>query len=99
MATSAAAYFGLVKAAEAGEDINGDVAYDKDGKATTSPADALAGALRVFDRSHKGSGLALMVELLAGAMTGASMGPDKRTENNWGTLIIAINRKIIFTAI
>lgn len=97
MATSAAAYFGLVKAAEAKEYINDDVAYDKHGKATTSPAEALAGALRVFDRSHKGSGLALMVELLAGAMTGASMGPDKRTENNWGTLIIALDPTLLGT--
>jgi LDH2 family malate/lactate/ureidoglycolate dehydrogenase len=28
----------------------GDVAYDKDGKETADPTEALMGALRVFDR-------------------------------------------------
>lgn len=31
------------------------------------------GAIRVFDRSHKGSNLALMVELLAGPLVGAAV--------------------------
>lgn len=44
----------------------GDVAYDSEGKETTDPAAALAGAIRVFDRSYKGSHIALMVEILAG---------------------------------
>jgi LDH2 family malate/lactate/ureidoglycolate dehydrogenase len=41
-------------------------------------------------RSYKGSHLALMVELLAGALPGAAM-QDKRTSNDWGSLIIAID--------
>lgn len=52
------------------------------------------GALRVFDRGHKGSHLALMVELLAGALPGAAM-TDKNNANNWGSLIIAIDPSIL----
>jgi LDH2 family malate/lactate/ureidoglycolate dehydrogenase len=70
MATSAAAYYALVTAKEEGKTIPDDVAYDANGHPTTDPAEAMRGALRVFDRSFKGSHLALMVELLAGAFTG-----------------------------
>mmetsp|Transcript_371 Transcript_371/g.1103 ORF Transcript_371/g.1103 Transcript_371/m.1103 type:complete len:141 (+) Transcript_371:592-1014(+) len=51
---------------------------------------ALSGALLVFDRSHKGSHLALMVEILAGALVGADV-QNKKTANNWGTLLFAID--------
>jgi len=75
MATSAAAYFGLVTADREGQSIASDIAYDEEGRETTSPAAAMRGALRVFDRGHKGSALALMVELLAG-----NTGPVDGTE-------------------
>lgn len=90
MATSAEAWFGLVTAEAEGKSIRSDIAYDSEGRETTSPAAALSGALRVFDRSYKGSHLALMIELLAGAMTGASMN-DKQNSHNWGSLVIAID--------
>jgi LDH2 family malate/lactate/ureidoglycolate dehydrogenase len=90
MATSAEAWFGLVTAEAEGKSIRSDIAYDSEGRETTSPAAALSGALRVFDRSYKGSHIALMIELLAGAMTGASMN-DKKESHNWGSLVIAID--------
>jgi L-2-hydroxycarboxylate dehydrogenase (NAD+) len=90
MATSAYAYFGVVTADKEGLPIPPDVAYDSQGNPTTDPAEAMRGALRVFDRSFKGSHLALMVELLAGALTGAAM-TDKLAANNWGSLVIAID--------
>jgi len=90
MATSAEAYYHLITAHAAGDEIRGDVAYDSKGKLTTSPGDALRGALRVFDRSYKGSGIALMVELLAGALTGASM-EDKANSGEWGSLVLALD--------
>jgi LDH2 family malate/lactate/ureidoglycolate dehydrogenase len=55
MATSAFAYYGLVEAHAKGERIPDDIAYDKLGQATTDPLEAMQGALRVFDRSYKGS--------------------------------------------
>ena len=86
MATSAFAWFGVKTALENGEKIPGGVAYDSSGDNTDDPAAALGGALRSFDRSYKGSHLGLMVELLAGAFTGASMS-DKKTNKSWGTMV------------
>jgi LDH2 family malate/lactate/ureidoglycolate dehydrogenase len=94
MATSALAYFGIKLAEENGDTLANDVAYDENGYATTDPTAALRGAIRVFDRSHKGSHLSLMVELLAGALTGASM-ENKAQSKNWGSLIIVIDPAIV----
>lgn len=93
MATSAIAYFGIKTAEKLGKTIPDDVAYDSNGKLTSNPTEALKGAIRVFDRGHKGSHLALMVELLAGALTGAAM-EDKSNANNWGSLILVISPNI-----
>lgn len=93
MATSASAYYGIKLAEALGQKIPSDIAYDSEGKPTTNPADALNGAIRVFDRSFKGSHLALMVELLAGALTGAAM-EDKLHSKNWGSLIIVIDPEL-----
>jgi LDH2 family malate/lactate/ureidoglycolate dehydrogenase len=41
-------------------------------------------------RSHKGSNLALMVELLAGPLVGAAVA-DKLEERNWGNLLLAVD--------
>jgi len=52
-----------------GKEIPLDWAIDDDGQPTTDPTAALAGAQLPFG-GHKGSGVALMVELLAGALIG-----------------------------
>jgi LDH2 family malate/lactate/ureidoglycolate dehydrogenase len=95
MATSAYALFGLLEAKTAGKSIPDNVAYDAYGEPTTDPAEALAGAIRVFDRSHKSSGLALMVELLAGAFSGSAI-EDKKASGSWGNFVLAIDPKIIW---
>ena len=92
MATSATAYYALVSAALTGTPIPDDVAFDENGEPTTYPESALqGGAIRVFDRSYKGSGLALMVELLAGALVGADMEAKKASGKSWGSLVVAID--------
>ena len=48
------------------------------------------GAIRVFDKSYKGSNLSLMVELLAGPLVGAAIS-DKIAEKNWGNLVIVVD--------
>jgi len=53
----------------AGETLPEGWAIDVDGQPTTDPATALAGAQLPFG-GHKGAALALMVELLAGALIG-----------------------------
>ena len=97
MTTAAAPYFALVEAKELGNPIPDNIAYDAQGNHTTNPLDAMRGALRVFDRSHKGSHLALMVEILAGAFTGASMG-DKELDHNWGSFILVIDPAVMGNA-
>lgn len=94
MATSAAAFYGIKLAEKNGESIPNNIAYDQEGNATTNPTAALSGAIRSFDRSYKGSHLALMVELLAGALTGASM-ENKSEAKNWGSLVLAIDPVIL----
>jgi LDH2 family malate/lactate/ureidoglycolate dehydrogenase len=96
MATSAYAYFGVMTAQTEGRPIPHDIAWDNEGHAATTPAAALKGALRSFDRSYKGSHIGLMVELLAGALTGGAMentGPAR----NWGSLIICIDPVVFGT--
>jgi LDH2 family malate/lactate/ureidoglycolate dehydrogenase len=96
MATSAYAYFGVVTAQTEGKPIPHDIAWDSEGRAATTPSDALKGALRSFDRSYKGSHIALMVELLAGALTGGAM-ENKGPARNWGSLIIALDPAVFGT--
>lgn len=85
---------GIVEASIQGSTIPGDVAYDENGQLTTDANAALKGAIRAFDRSYKGFGLGLMVELLAGALGGATM-VDKKNANNWGNMIIAMDPEIV----
>lgn len=72
-------------------------AVGPDGQPTTDPATALAGAQLPFG-GHKGSAIALMVELLAGALVGDLFSFEAATADSAGTgaprggeFIIAIN--------
>lgn len=90
LATSAIAWYGLITARDRGETIPDDVAIDADGNATTDPAAAMAGAIRAL-AGHKGGGLALMMELLTGALVGGCLPGEAGGNNNRGTLIVAID--------
>ena len=57
---------------QAGESIPIGWALDNEGVPTTDPAAAMKGSVLPFG-GHKGYGIALMVDLLAGALTGASL--------------------------
>lgn len=93
-ATAAFPFFGLLEAKTAGRSIPDNVAYGPDGNPTTDPAQAIAGAIRVFDRNYKGSNLSLMVELLAGPLVRAATS-DKKAAKNWGNLVIAIDPELM----
>lgn len=88
MASSAITWYGLVRAKALGQKLPKNVAVDKDGKLTLDPEKAMEGAILPFDRSYKGSGMAMMVELMAGVLTGANFVFD---EGDWGTMFIAIS--------
>lgn len=95
MSTAATSYFGLVEAVTAGKEIPADFAYDAQGVPTTDPQKAIAGAIRSFDRSYKGSGLALIGEILAGPLVGAAFCGIGNSKGNWGHLIFAIDPELL----
>jgi L-2-hydroxycarboxylate dehydrogenase (NAD+) len=91
MSTAAMAFYGLVEAKTSGTKIPADVAYDPQGNPTVEPALAIQGALRSFDRGVKGSGLAMVIEILAGPFVGASCAGVGNPSKNWGHLLLAID--------
>jgi L-2-hydroxycarboxylate dehydrogenase (NAD+) len=95
MSTAATSYFGLVEAVAAGRDIPDDFAFDAQGIPTTDPQEAIAGAIRSFDRSYKGSGLAMIGEILAGPLVGAAFCGIGDSKGNWGHLIFAIDPELL----
>lgn len=75
MATSATARGKISLAHQLGQDIPAGWAVDVDGVPTTDAAAALAGSVVPF-AGPKGSGLAMMVDLLAGAMVAGVWGEN-----------------------
>jgi LDH2 family malate/lactate/ureidoglycolate dehydrogenase len=94
MATSAAAA-GKVKLAQArGQSIPDDWVVDKDGRATTDPA-ALSdgGAIQPLGgaQGFKGYGLAAMVEIFSGLLTGLGFGVEPTGKHNDGVFMAVFN--------
>jgi (2R)-3-sulfolactate dehydrogenase (NADP+) len=94
--SSATAYVNLATAARRGEALPSHWALDAEGKPTTDAQAALAGTIAPAG-GHKGSALALMVEVLAAGLTGAtwshaasSLGDDVGGPPHLGQTIIAI---------
>ncbi|MCL4798847.1 MAG: Ldh family oxidoreductase [Burkholderiales bacterium] len=75
MATSVVAHAKVKGAADRGESIPPDWAVDPSGNPTTDPAQALAGALLPFG-GPKGSGISILIDLLAGILPGGRSGPE-----------------------
>src|SRR5881397_188898 len=81
MATSAAAYGKIEIARRRGEPIPEGWAVDSEGRATTDPNEMVNGGALLplgSDRErggHKGYGLAIMVDILCGVLSGANWGP------------------------
>jgi LDH2 family malate/lactate/ureidoglycolate dehydrogenase len=75
MSTSVVARGKIVVALENGEKIPLGWALNKNGDPTTDPKEALEGVLLPFG-GMKGSGLAIMVDILSGALAGQAVGRD-----------------------
>ena len=95
MATAAIANYGIIEAETAGLDLPSGLTYDSNGVLTTSPSEAMQGAIRPFDRSYKGAALALMVEILAGPLIGARFSGLEDTGEGRGDLILAIDPELL----
>ncbi|MDQ0218166.1 Ldh family oxidoreductase [Peribacillus cavernae] len=96
MATSNQARGKITLAAKNGNPIPNDWAVSIDGHETTDPQEALKGSLLPFGGA-KGSGLAIMVDILTGVLTGSLYGSnvprfyDDPFPQNLGHMFAAIN--------
>ena len=79
MATAVAARGKIRRAAQLGESIPEGWALDEHGRPTTDAAAAYRGILLPF-AGPKGSGLSLMMEALAGVMSGAAFGGEVKNQ-------------------
>src|ERR1700691_5497383 len=84
--TSAIIHAEVTLARRLGHDLPENVAYDRDGLPTRDPAAALAGAFAAWG-GHKGSGIAIAVQLL-GIMAGSPAIPPELA--GFGFLIVAM---------
>ncbi|MEO5589592.1 MAG: Ldh family oxidoreductase [Gemmatimonadaceae bacterium] len=75
LATSIIARGNIIAADRDKRPIADGLALDAQGEPTTDPAAALAGTVLTM-AGHKGYALALMVELLSGALSGSAIGPE-----------------------
>jgi L-2-hydroxycarboxylate dehydrogenase (NAD+) len=92
MTTSAVAYYGLIEAKTAGKQLPEAFGYDSEGNETTDPASIMSGAIKTI-AGKKGSGLAMLVQVLAGALVSAeSFNSDS---DNAGNLVLAIDPNLL----
>jgi LDH2 family malate/lactate/ureidoglycolate dehydrogenase len=87
--TAATAYFGVVEAKLKGEPLPEGMAFDAEGNPTTDAAKALDGSVATL-AGHKGFGLSLLVQLLAGPFVGAGF-TGLHIEEGSGTFVLAID--------
>ena len=88
MSTAAITNGDLLVAMREGAEIAEGIAFNPDGEATTDADAALKGSVRPFG-GHKGFGLALIIQILAGALVNAATIPPPGA--NYGLLIVALN--------
>lgn len=92
MTTAATPVFNLHRARYRGEPIAEGLALDSAGRPTVDAVQALAGALLPWGGA-KGSGLALMLEILTGPLTGAAIVGDPIDSR--GNVLLALNPAVI----
>jgi L-2-hydroxycarboxylate dehydrogenase (NAD+) len=95
MATSALAGFKARILAAQGQSVAEGLVLNADGRPTTDPGDLDRGGSLAPVGGHKGFGLALMVEILAGVLTGAQFGQNAGVVNGKeGHFFMALNPDI-----
>ncbi|MDG4798363.1 Ldh family oxidoreductase [Micromonospora sp. WMMD1082] len=82
-------------AAEAGEPVPAGWGFDRHGRPSTDPREIIDGGLLAPVGGHKGYGLALVLEILAGALTGSPFGlaadPHRHLAGGVGHLFLALD--------
>jgi len=82
MATASMAMGEVQVAKREGHKVPLGTGLTKDGKETTDPAEIADGGMLLPFGGHKGSGIAMMVELLAGALVGDNFSFETATKDN-----------------
>jgi LDH2 family malate/lactate/ureidoglycolate dehydrogenase len=90
MATSAISGGDVLTAAAEGSELPPGLAVDQSGRETVDPNDVLGGGAVLPFGGHKGLGLALMVEILNKALTGAEGDPG-----DWGHVFVAFSTSML----
>jgi LDH2 family malate/lactate/ureidoglycolate dehydrogenase len=90
MSTASLTWGDLVKYDNESKSLPEGLAFDNEGSPTTDPKKAMDGWVTTFDKSYKSSGLALMIQILAGPLVGSIYSKDYNV-CQYGSLIIAIN--------
>ncbi|MFH1069299.1 MAG: Ldh family oxidoreductase [Candidatus Glassbacteria bacterium] len=96
LATTATTYGDCRVAIEEGRRLPEGVALDKLGRPTTDPAEALHGGCLLPFGGHKGYALAVIVQVLTSAFTGAAAIPPPTTD--YGLTIFALHRDLLVEA-
>ena len=94
MSTATVAMGKIHVAAARGETIPTGWLINAEGAPTTDPSDYKRGAVLLplgADQGHKGYGLAFMIEMLSGLLTGIGYGVDPKGKHNDGVFLAAFN--------
>lgn len=84
MSTSAITATALVRAKEGGRKLPRNVAVDENGDFTTDPEEVWRkGAILPFG-TYKGYGIALLIDILAGVLTGSAFGKEVKSLHQFG---------------
>lgn len=95
MATSAIANGDVLLAARGGHTIPAGVALDADGAPTTAPRAVLEGGALLPFGGHKGGAVAVMVEILAAALTGGRFGFEDEAHLHPGAMTANAGQLVI----
>jgi L-2-hydroxycarboxylate dehydrogenase (NAD+) len=91
MSTASITIGDLLSAIQTGQPVDETLALDANGHPTSDPKAAMKGAVKPLGE-HKGYGLALMAQILSGALVGAATIPEPGLD--YGYLILVVNPAI-----
>ncbi len=90
MSTAKFTWGDLVQALNTGSSLDVGFAHDSEGKSTTDPKKAMDGTVAAFDGTYKGLGLAMMIQIIAGALVGSVYEQSDET-CDYGSLMLALD--------
>lgn len=90
-ATSGVAEGKLAVARDRGEQVAGGLVLDSAGRTTTEPADFYDGGVLLPFGGHKGYGLSVLIEIVAGLVSGTGIGSMPDYRGDFGTVLMAFD--------